>query len=95
MAHHTVESGAITELVSELQKATEYVGELITSAQAAAEHVSTQWSGDANAQFRELHAEWTQGAATMADGASRIAARASICAQNYDGVADHVKGLWG
>lgn len=94
MAFHRVDSDAISGLVTELQNITSFVDELIADIQGVAERVSAEWTGDANAQYRELHAQWSDGAAKMADGATKITTRASISAQNYSDVADHVKGIW-
>jgi len=94
VARHEVDSAAMADLIAQLTSVTEFTIDLIQQVEAAKQSVSAQWSGQANAEYQALHEEWMDGAHKMTAGVHQIAARATTAAENYEQVADHVKGLW-
>jgi uncharacterized protein YukE len=94
MARHEVTSAAMTELVAQLTGVTEFTIDLLEKIEAVKQLVSAEWTGEANAQYQALHAEWMDGARKMTAGAHQITARAATSAANYEQVAAHVKAMW-
>ncbi|MDP9028209.1 MAG: WXG100 family type VII secretion target [Actinomycetota bacterium] len=81
-------------LVAQLASITEFTVQLIEQIESVKQTVSAEWTGEANARFQTLHAEWMHGAQKMTAVAHKITARATTIADNYEQVADHVTGLW-
>ena len=94
MARHEVDSAAMAELIAQLASVTEFTVDLIDQVEAVKQSVSADWTGEANAQYQALHAQWIDGARKMNAGAEQITLHATTAADNYDQVADHVKALW-
>ncbi len=94
MARHEVDSAAMADLVAQLTSVTEFTLDLVQQVEAVKQAVSAQWSGEANAEYHRLHAEWMDGAQKMTAGAHDITTRAMTSAENYEQVADHVTALW-
>ncbi|AMM21198.1 hypothetical protein AX769_14955 [Frondihabitans sp. PAMC 28766] len=84
----------MAELIRELGRITALGNELMSEAQAATEAVSAEWTGSANAQFRELHALWATGAQAMITASQHITDRAMAANTNYEAAADHSARVW-
>ena len=67
---------------------------LLTEVDALAAGVSAEWSGEANAQFGALKAEWAEGAKLMSDGIQTIHRAATMSNGNYLTVAAAAARLW-
>lgn len=67
---------------------------LLTEIDALAAGVSAEWSGEANAQFGALKAEWAEGAKLMSEGIQTIHRAATMSNENYLTVAAAAARLW-
>ena len=95
VASYEVDRAALATLIARLADVTEFTTELIGQIEAVKQTVSAEWSGEANAEYQALHAQWMDGARAMSAGAERITTHAGLAAGNYDEVAGHVRALWG
>jgi WXG100 family type VII secretion target len=67
---------------------------LLTEVDSLAAAASAEWSGEANAQFLALKAEWAQGARLMSEGIQTIHGAATASNQNYLTISAAAARLW-
>lgn len=94
MARYRVESAALSRVVDELDELTAFAKQIIAEVDQTAAAVSADWTGQANQQYLDAHAEWVTGAQQMADAAAAIHERAATAAANYDALANHLRAMW-
>lgn len=68
--------------------------DLLELVEQLAATVSGEWTGDANARFLALKADWAQGASTMGEGARLIHIAATTSSENYRAAAAAATKLW-
>lgn len=94
MTRYRVESAALARVVTELDELTAFAKQIVADVDRAAAAVSAQWTGQANQQYLDAHAEWAAGAQQMTDAAAAIHERAATAAANYDALANHLRAMW-
>jgi len=94
MTRHEVDRAALDELIVQLTSVTEFSQSLLEQVDAIKQTVSAEWTGEANAQYQALHAEWVDGARKMTVGVQQLTAHATIAADNYEQAAAHVQAIW-
>lgn len=94
MTRHRAVGASLDELVVELGRMAEYSHALRDQVEATAARVSGEWSGEAEASFAALHAEWSSGAALMAEAMADITRIATTAGTAYDAAAQHNRAGW-
>ena len=94
MTRFRVETGHVDSTVVALAAMATLCERLLGEVDSIAATVSTEWSGDANAQFLALKAEWAQGARLMSEGIQVVHQAASVSNANYQAVADAARRVW-
>jgi uncharacterized protein YukE len=89
-----VETEQVDSTVVSLAAMAALCEKLLAEVDSLAASVSTQWSGEANAQFLALKTEWAQGARLMSEGIQVIHQAASVSNATYQAVADAARRVW-
>lgn len=94
MTRFRVETDQIDSTIVSLAAMATLCEKLLTEVDAIAATVSAEWSGEANAEFLALKAEWVQGAHLMSEGIQVIHRAASVSNDNYQAAADATRRVW-
>jgi hypothetical protein len=94
MTRFKVETDDLDYAVSALASMSALCDEVLSAVDGLAASASADWSGEANAQFLALKAEWAEGARQMTEGLRLIHAAASTSHANYLASVDAAARVW-
>ena len=94
MTRFKIDTDELDRTVTALAAMAALSEKLLTEVDALAASVSAEWSGEANAQFLALKAEWAQGAGLMSAGIQTIHLAATTSHTNYQAAADAARRVW-
>ncbi|MEO7122487.1 MAG: WXG100 family type VII secretion target [Lacisediminihabitans sp.] len=94
MTRFQVETDEVDSVVSALASMSALCDEVLSAVDSLAAAASVGWSGEANAQFLALKAEWADGARQMAEGIRVIHTATSVSNTNYLASAAAAARVW-
>jgi ESAT-6 family protein len=94
MTKFKVETDDLDLAVTALASMSALCDEVLAAVDGLAAAASAEWSGEANAQFLALKAEWADGARQMTEGLRLIHTAATTSHVNYLASVDAVAKVW-
>lgn len=94
MTRFQVETDDLDYAVSALASMSALCAEVLSAVDSLAASASAEWSGEANAQFLALKAEWSDGARQMSEGLRVIHEAATTSHANYLASVDAAARVW-